>query len=83
MTKIKLIALVALPSVAALLCWFQYEGSTQKLIERFPMFHPTVVRKVHKEILRETLAGQYNGVDLDESDYDALFVLKALQYYPV
>jgi hypothetical protein len=76
-TRIALIAVVVLSS-AAVLWHIQFEGSTDALCERFPDIDPSIVRKVHKEMVRETLAGEYNDIELNDENCDEIFRAKAM-----
>jgi hypothetical protein len=49
-------------------------------VERFPDVPPDVVRKVHREMVREALAGEYENLPSDDDSMDALFRAKTLQY---
>lgn len=82
MNKFKIVAFgtVVTLMVVATLWKIQFEGSTASLIERFPNIHPDVVRKVHKEMTREALAGEYSELNLTDEGYDAIFLAKAYQY---
>lgn len=81
MSKIKIISLtvVAVAGVAALASKIQFEGSTEALYERFPYVDRKIVREVHKEMVRETLAGEYSGLDLDNDEIcDEIFLAKVM-----
>ena len=76
--KIGIIAALALGAAAAV--WLQFEGSNGELEKRFPDIDPKIVRKVHKEMIREALAGEYDGVYVTDADYDDLFKTKVWQH---
>lgn len=80
MTKAKIGIVVALALGAAAAVWLQFEGSNGELERRFPEIDPKIVRKVHKEMLREALAGEYNNVYVTDEDYDELFRSKVWQH---
>ncbi len=57
-----------------------YEGSIGAICEQFPNIDRKIVRKVHKEMVREALAGEYADIEMSDSDFEALFISKAMQY---
>lgn len=73
-----------LAAIAALLIWkyIQFEGSTGALVERFPDVDPSIVRKVHKEMYKEALAGKYNQMGSADEDWDTIFKVKLMKYLP-
>lgn len=66
--------------VISLASYIQFKGSNSELEKRFPTLPKDVVKKVHLEMLKEALAGEYDGILVTDSEYDDLFLAKAAQY---
>lgn len=50
-----------------------WEGHQSVLEDRFPDVDPTIVRRIHKEIMKEALRGTLPGDPKTDEDYDAIF----------
>lgn len=76
MTKNQMILSAVIVSAFALAAYVTREGSLGVLIERFPDVDPKIVKKVHKEMIREALRGKYANSVLSDEDYDLIFMSK-------
>jgi hypothetical protein len=69
----KMIISAVLVSATALAALVSYEGSTSALIERFPNVDPKILRKAHKQMIKDALAQKLPDATSDE-DYDKIFL---------
>jgi hypothetical protein len=85
MTPVKKVLVILLALKGVQFAWAVYfEGHQRALEERFPNVDPSIARKVHKEMFREGLRGNYadmNGLDEDEY-YDKIFLEKVERLTP-
>lgn len=79
-TTLKVLAsIIGIAGLIRLYWSVSFEGSQAALEERFPHIDPSIVREVHKEIIRETFRGNLKNVDIDnEAAMDALFMRKVM-----
>lgn len=62
-------------ALIAALAFVQFVGSNDALVERFPDVDPDVVYRIHKEMIKDALAGKLADVKNDEA-YDEIFRMK-------
>lgn len=67
MNKLKIIALLAVPA-AYLACRVSWEGSIIALEELYPDVDQTTIRKIHREMVKESLTGKYDGIDINAAE---------------
>lgn len=79
MFKLKLI-IPALLALGVGAYYIQILGSENALFERFPDFDPKLVVKVHREFVKDTLAGKHNGTDLTDEVCDKIFLQMLSKY---
>jgi Fe-S-cluster formation regulator IscX/YfhJ len=74
MTKTKII--LSTTVIGAAVVSYVVHGFNNALIERFPTIDPKIVRKVHREIVMESLAGKYNNIETTDEVFDKIFIEK-------
>ena len=78
----KIMASVLAAAFATRLAWrVSFEGSQAALEERFPHIDPSIVRRVHKEMVRESFRGNSPVSGEDDAAHDALFLEKVAKIY--
>lgn len=79
MRKIALI-IPALLALGAGAYYIQVLGSENTLIDMYPDYDPNLVIKVHREFVKETLQGKYEGIELTDEKCEEIFKQKLANY---
>lgn len=75
MNKKLIITTAVTISIAALVATFSVLSSEIALFEKYPYLDQKVVVKAHRIMVRRTLSGKYNLLDLDNDDIcDEIFL---------